>query len=244
MKTLKQKRYKWLVLGVCLSFLGPLGEWVLLSSLAKDAQESIVLSYLYAEATALIVFALFGFMLGVYADRMEHLAMRDRLTNLYNRHFLMDRLSEMFHLQQRYHEHFSLIMLDLDHFKNVNDVHGHLVGDMTIKAVAETITAQLRDTDIPCRFGGEEFLVLCPHTNLEESFQFADRIRQAVYDLDEGSLGFPGPQSISAGVYEVQDSQQLPLPQVMTLVDKALYTAKEAGRNQVARGNSNLGQKQ
>jgi len=236
MKILRQKRFKWLAFGIGLSFLGPLGEWVLLSTWAYDVRGSIFLSYLYAEVTALIAFGLFGFLLGAYAERLEHLAMRDRLTGLFNRHFLMDRLSDLFNLQQRYHEHFSLIMLDLDYFKKVNDKYGHLVGDQTLKAVSKAISNQLRDTDIPCRYGGEEFLVLCPHTNLEESYQLAQRICRSVYDLDESKLGFVGPQSISAGVYEVQDNQDLPLHQVMTIVDEALYAAKEGGRNRVERG--------
>ncbi len=236
MKILRLRRFKWPLLGICLSFVGPLGEWILLSTFADDAQDSIFLSYIYAEITALVAFALFGYLLGGFADKLEHLAMRDRLTGLYNRHFLMDRLSEMFHLQQRYHEHFSLIMLDLDHFKQVNDNYGHLIGDQTIKAVSNAIAAQLRDTDIPCRYGGEEFLVLCPHTNLEETFQLAERIRLSVFELGKNQLGFSGPQAISAGVYEVQDNQHLPLAQVLTLLDEALYAAKNAGRNRVVRG--------
>jgi diguanylate cyclase (GGDEF)-like protein len=236
MKILKQKRLKWMVIGVGLSFLGPLGEWVLLSSFAGSGKDSLFLTYLYTEISALLAFGFFGFMLGTYADRAENLAMTDRLTGLYNRHFIMNRLSEMFNLQHRYHEYFSLIMLDLDHFKQVNDNHGHPVGDQTIKAVAATMSAQLRDTDSPCRFGGEEFLILCPHTNLEEAYHLAERIRLQVMKLGADELGFSGSQTISAGVYEVAGNQQLSESEVMTRVDKALYSAKEAGRNQVVRG--------
>ena len=236
MKILKQKRFKWLVIGVGFSFLGPLGEWVLLSSFACSGEESLFLTYLYTEISALLAFGFFGFMLGTYADRVENLAMTDRLTGLYNRHFIMNRISEMFNLQQRYHEYFSLIMLDLDHFKQVNDNYGHLVGDQTIKAVAATISAQLRGTDSPCRFGGEEFLVLCPHTDLEEAFHLAERIRLQVIELGKDELGFSGSQTISAGVYEVVGNQHFSASEVMTLVDKALYSAKKAGRNQVVRG--------
>ena len=235
MTILNQKRFKWLMIGVSLSILGPLGEWVLLSSFARGGEESLFLTYLYTEISALLAFGFFGFVLGTYADRVENLAVTDRLTGLYNRHYMTNRLGEMFNLQQRYQEHFSLIMLDLDHFKQVNDNHGHLVGDQTIKAVAGAISAQLRDTDIPCRFGGEEFLILCPHTNLEEAYYLAERIRLQVIELGEDDLGFSGPQTISAGVYEVVGNQHLSASEVMTLVDKALYSAKEAGRNQVVR---------
>jgi GGDEF domain-containing protein len=157
MNVLKQKRFKWLLIGVGLSFLGPLREWILLSSFAHSGVDSIFLTYLYTEISVLLAFGFFGFMIGTYADKVETLAMTDRLTGLYNRHFIMNRLSEMFNLQQRYHDHFSLIMLDLDHFKQVNDNHGHLVGDQTIKAVTTTFSAQLRNTDSPCRFGGKSF---------------------------------------------------------------------------------------
>ncbi|MDT8447259.1 MAG: GGDEF domain-containing protein [bacterium] len=236
MKTNKRKRYQWLLFGLMVSIIGPLSEWLLFSLLPKDSEQVRLISYLYAEISALIVFGLFGYILGSYADRVESLAVTDRLTGLYNRHHMMLRLEELTQLQQRYGEHFSLIMLDLDHFKAVNDQFGHMVGDQTLKAVSTTLADQLRDTDIPCRYGGEEFLVVCPHTHLDECYLLAERIRAAIEQLGPQELGHPGPQTLSAGVFEVQETFSAGLMTALNCADEALYQAKKAGRNRVARG--------
>jgi diguanylate cyclase (GGDEF)-like protein len=233
MKLLQQKRIKWLIWGLSLSFLGPLGEWVLLSIFALSKEDSLFFTYIYTEIAALIAFGSFGYFLGSYADRIEKLAITDKLTGLFNRHFIMDRLGELLKMQQRYKEFFSLILLDLDYFKKVNDMHGHVIGDRTLKAIAETISKEVRDTDHPCRFGGEEFLVLCPHTNIEEACNLAERIRLKVALLGKSELGFSGTQTISAGVYEVTGSQELSSTEVLSKLDEALYRAKTSGRNRV-----------
>jgi diguanylate cyclase (GGDEF)-like protein len=233
MKCIKQKRIKWLIWGLSLSFLGPLGEWVLLTVFASGKEESLFLTYIYTEMVALLAFGFFGYRLGSYADRLKKLATTDKLTGLYNRHFIMDRLDELFKLQQRYGEHFSLIVMDLDSFKTVNDTHGHGIGDQTLIAVAETIFKEVRDTDHPSRFGGEEFLILCPRTTIDEANNLAERIRLNVSSLGKNKLGYPGPQTISAGVYEVSGDQSLSSTEVLSKVDKALYKAKKSGRNRV-----------
>ncbi|MCG8338305.1 MAG: GGDEF domain-containing protein [Proteobacteria bacterium] len=233
MKPLKQKRFKWLIIGLSLSFLGPLGEWVLLTMFAQNKGNSILLSYIYAEFAALLAFGVFGYLLGSYADRLEKLVITDKLTGLYNRHSIMDRLNEMFNMHQRYNEYFSLILLDLDHFKLVNDTYGHAVGDQTLIVVSEVISKEVRGTDHPCRFGGEEFLILCPRTNIEEAYNLAERIRMKVMNLRKKELGFSGPQTISAGVYEVVGDQNTSPTEALSKVDDALYRAKKGGRNRI-----------
>lgn len=235
MKILETKRIKWLIIGLCLSFLGPLGEWVFLSLFPPEKDSVLLATYIYTEILALIAFGLFGYFLGSYADRIEKLMRTDRLTGLFNRHFLMERFTELFELQQRYDECFSLIMLDLDFFKRVNDTYGHLVGDKTLKAVANAISQEVRTTDHPCRFGGEEFLIICPHSNLEEAFNLAERIRLKVEQLKESELGYSGTQTISAGVCEVTGNRKLTSSEVLSKLDEALYRVKKSGRNAVER---------
>lgn len=235
MNRFKQKRFKWLIWGISLSFLGPLGEWILLRIAVNGQENTILWTYIYSEIAALVAFASFGYILGSYADRLEQLAITDKLTGLYNRHFIIDRLRELLNNQQRYSRYFSIIMMDLDHFKQVNDTHGHVIGDRTLKAVAKTISIEVRGTDHPCRFGGEEFLILCPHTNIEEAYNLAERIRLKISDLGESDMGYAGPQTISAGVYEVSGGQIITSANVLSKVDEALYCAKNNGRNQVAR---------
>lgn len=235
---LGKKRIRWLLVGMALSLLGPTSEWVLLRGFVEQGLVPVHLTYLYTEISALLVFSLFGYLLGSYADRLETLALTDNLTGLYNRHFLMERLSEVHRLQQRYDQTYSLILLDLDHFKQVNDRYGHLTGDQTLKAVARTLTKELRRTDLASRFGGEEFLVLCPHTSAAEAVPLAERIAQAVKDLKQDQIGHPGPQRLSAGVYEVSGPETPSLAQVLDRTDQALYQAKAEGRDCVRTGNN------
>ncbi len=174
-----------------------------------------------------------GYILGNNAEKLEHLAFHDKLTGLYNRHFLMDRLKELMALHKRYQERFSLIMLDLDHFKKVNDSYGHSVGDKTLNAVALTIMKEIRETDFGSRYGGEEFIIVCPNTGITDCYKLAERVRMAIEVLNVDSLGFPGPQTISAGVYELSADQDVSLKQMLNYMDQALYRAKQEGRNKV-----------
>ncbi len=124
-------------------------------------------------------------------------------------------------------------MLDLDHFKKFNDTYGHSVGDKTLKAISTCIMKEMRETDFGSRFGGEEFIIVCPHTSIIDCYKLAERIRIAIEHLKEDSLGFPGTQTISAGIYELSSDQKVSLTQILNCVDQALYSAKQGGRNKV-----------
>jgi diguanylate cyclase (GGDEF)-like protein len=152
----------------------------------------------------------------------------DGLTGLYNRNYTLGRLESEVSEARRYRKHLSVIMFDLDHFKRINDSHGHQVGDMAMKKVAAILRGNLRDSDLAGRYGGEEFLVVLPETESEEARSVAERIRGQVEGLAwvEPSLRV----TLSGGVaqYHNESAEQL-----IRRADFQLYGAKEAGRNRV-----------
>jgi len=230
---LKQRRWQYVFFGFLLSFIGPLGEWIFIKIFSEYVNDSFLLNLVYTEITAMAAFTLFGYVLGIYADKVEQLAFHDKLTGLYNRHYLMKQLNEIEASHKRYKDEFSLILLDLDYFKKVNDSYGHLVGDKTLSAIAACIMKEIRETDFASRYGGEEFIIVCPHTNIEDCYKLAERIRISIEHLEVDNLGFPGPQTISAGIYQLPLDEEVSLTQILNNVDQALYTAKQGGRNRV-----------
>ena len=131
----------------------------------------------------------------------------------------------------------AMVLLDVDHFKAVNDTHGHLAGDQVLRAVASIITSQLRDYDIAGRYGGEEFAVLLPHTQPGQARRIAERLRTAVAAGDLTASAGDGPPArirvtVSAGVASLADGGP-GLPDLIAAADAALYDAKAAGRNRV-----------
>ena len=149
----------------------------------------------------------------------------DPLTRVSNRRGLDESLESMFALLERYDQPFSLVIFDIDHFKQVNDTKGHLHGDRTLQAVARILDESVRDTDIVARYGGEEFVVVMSHTTLDNACQFAERVRSTV----ESNLGL----TISGGATMAVDGDN---PQsLLSRADAALYRSKAGGRNRVFR---------
>ena len=227
------KRFKWAAIGGMLSFLGPLGEWGFVSLFAGQEEDLLTLTYLYTEIWTLLCFTSFGFLLGRSNDELESIAFHDALTGVFSRGYLMAQFKELSALHGRYEQSFSAMLLDLDHFKQVNDRHGHLVGDKTLKAVSQCMQSTCRQTDIVGRYGGEEFLVLCPNTGQEEVLQLAERLRQNIARLPAATLGFDGPQTVSVSVVAVADNVDVSVKSIISSLDKALYAAKSKGRDQV-----------
>lgn len=167
---------------------------------------------------------------------LEKLAVTDELTGLYNRRAVMKQLDAQVHLMHRYGNPFSVIMCDLDHFKQVNDTYGHPIGDEILKSFSQQLRQSTRDVDYCGRFGGEEFLILLPETALDEAISVAQRLceqcrqDQSVHSDDQTIVRF----SCSVGVIQcaVDESVQ----QVLSRVDVALYAAKTAGRDTVVSG--------
>ncbi|UYG00250.1 MULTISPECIES: GGDEF domain-containing protein [unclassified Halomonas] len=160
---------------------------------------------------------------------LERLATTDMLTGLYNRVRFDRLLKTELRRRHRYVRPFSLIMLDIDFFKAINDSHGHDVGDQVLAKLGQLLTQNLRKVDVCARWGGEEFMILAPETSLEQAVQLAEKIRCCVRQTR-----FPeaGQVTISLGVVEARlnESQK----SVMKRVDDALYIAKEQGRDRVS----------
>jgi diguanylate cyclase (GGDEF)-like protein/PAS domain S-box-containing protein len=163
---------------------------------------------------------------------LEQLAMTDYLTSLYNRRYFMQRGAEEFKRVGRTNQPLSLLMLDIDQFKKVNDTHGHEAGDMALQQVAATLKSSLRETDILGRIGGEEFAVLLPNTPLKEAAILAERVCRSV-----GNLGIKIPAAIltitiSIGVVMLKSPMQ-DIDDMLKHADSAMYKAKRLGGNRV-----------
>jgi diguanylate cyclase (GGDEF)-like protein len=163
---------------------------------------------------------------------LEKLSITDGLTGLYNHRFIQARLKEEFRRAQRYRDPLHLVLLDLDHFKEVNDRHGHLVGDGVLRDFSEVLASTVRETDLVARYGGEEFVVLLPHTPLPGAQAVADRIRAAVEEkrfARERELRV----TVSGGLVGFPDDSISTPEMLLRHADEALYQAKREGRNRI-----------
>jgi two-component system cell cycle response regulator len=164
---------------------------------------------------------------------MKTLAVTDSLTGLYNHNFFYTRLEEEFNRALRYNTTLSIIMMDIDDFKKINDTYGHRTGDMVLKEMANVIRKLVRKTDVVSRYGGEEFAIILPHTNLEGAEEEADRIRENILKHE-----YPGLSkqtiSVSLGVAAyAQKGAIINSGDLVNLADTALYEAKRSGKNRV-----------
>lgn len=162
---------------------------------------------------------------------LTQLTLTDHLTGIANRSLLDSELRKLRQLYQRYQRPLSILLFDLDHFKKVNDTFGHLNGDKVLIAMANTLKQQVRETDIAGRWGGEEFLVICPDTPEHEAYLLAERLRQAI-----ASLRIPSEEGVikvttSIGVAAL--SGQMNVDELLRQADIHLYQAKTQGRNRV-----------
>jgi diguanylate cyclase (GGDEF)-like protein len=168
-----------------------------------------------------------------YADTAER-ALTDDLTKAYNRNFFEQELKRLFVLGKTANQLFSLIMLDLDHFKIYNDVNGHIRGDLALIETVRILHAVCSQEDTVARYGGEEFAILLPQQRLDLALKTAEHIRGAVYDyrfMNEQALP-SGRLSASLGVTTYRDDMKAPLDMVAE-ADVALYRAKNSGRNTI-----------
>lgn len=162
-------------------------------------------------------------------ERFYHLAGRDFLTGVANRQAFESELAREIGRSKRYGSHLCLAMLDIDDFKNVNDTFGHQTGDSVLVALARSVTAGVRITDIVCRFGGEEFMVIMPQTELSGAVGCAKKLGQSIAGQD---FGIKRPLTVSQGVaqFNLDETAQT----LVRRVDSALYSAKNGGKNRVA----------
>ena len=166
-------------------------------------------------------------------QKLKRLAIVDDLTSLYNRRYLNISLKEQFEQCQRYDDDMSCLMLDLDHFKQVNDTFGHDFGDAVLREFAIRLKKATRKSDLRFRYGGEEFLIILPKTSLERAFIFADRIIQACRAMEYHHAGKSRVVTVSIGAVSFKKHQPKSFESMIKLADKRLFMAKEAGRDRV-----------
>jgi len=159
---------------------------------------------------------------------IKSLSQTDPLTNLYNRRFFNEKLYDIQNMQQQY----VIILIDIDHFKAVNDLYGHHFGDQALREVAKLLSSQTRQTDIVARYGGEEFIIAMPTTSLGIAQNIAERCRQAIQNqvvlsFDHQHVQLTASFGIATSLHDLQ------VDKIIHYADKALYRAKQLGRNQV-----------
>lgn len=169
-------------------------------------------------------------------SRLYLMATQDRMTRLYIHHYFQERLDEEIKRSQRNSQPLSLLMCDIDHFKNFNDTFGHQQGDIVLKHTASLIKHSVRSVDIPARYGGEEFAVILPDTEIHAAYDVAERLRHMIEVYE-----FPGQKemlrvTISIGVAQFDKERDANKAMLIERADKALYKSKEEGRNRVTAG--------
>ncbi len=167
-----------------------------------------------------------------YFDQLYQYSIRDGLTGLYNKKNLLETLDNEFQRCTRYDRQLTVMMMDLDHFKNINDTYGHLVGDRVLVMVADVLKSYFRTADFIARFGGEEFCVILPETPLASAHLTAERIRMAVSNIKLNDNGREVTVTISIGLSTFAKGMKS-FTELIELADKQLYKAKEGGRNRV-----------
>jgi diguanylate cyclase (GGDEF)-like protein/PAS domain S-box-containing protein len=161
---------------------------------------------------------------------LKQMAITDELTGLTNRRYIVERLEEEFQRSKRSGRPLSLIMLDIDHFKQINDAYGHLFGDVVLRVIASRIKSSLRKHDLVGRVGGEEFLVVCPDSSIEDTVVVAERIRKIINDELIGDGINEVKVALSAGVTMLKADDDS-ADRIFSRADTALYKAKGEGRN-------------
>ncbi len=168
-----------------------------------------------------------------FQRQMYESALRDGLTKIFNKKYFLDRLESEFAYAVRHHTPLSLVMFDIDHFKRINDTHGHLAGDYALSTLAKVVSDTIRQEDVFARYGGEEFAVICRGIDLGGALAFGERIRRCV---DTQAFVYNGVElkvTVSVGVAAVSDVGMKDPMELVGAADDALYQAKRQGRNRV-----------
>lgn len=192
-------------------------------------------AYLYLILSSTSLLMLLGFLLGLQEDRLRLLATTDPLTGLMNRRHFTVYLRQELERAKRYKTPLSLLVIDLDWLKAINDGHGHSAGDRAIAAVASTLHDGLRTTDFSARYAGDEFAALLPETTAQEALGLARRVSLKVAELNLGPQG--ASLSVSIGVADLDSCGAPNAEDLFMAADDALYRAKAAGRNHVVAAN-------
>ena len=161
-------------------------------------------------------------------DKIKRLSEEDYLTKLNNRRKIHEILENEISRSKRYNSTFAVILLDIDNFKNTNDQFGHNAGDQVLVQISGIIKKTIRESDIASRWGGEEFLVFCPHTNIDGAFSLAEKLRNNIEKNEFGDVGY---KTSSFGVAQIEHADTV--QSLIQRADEALYSAKNSGKNMV-----------
>ncbi len=203
-----------------------------LDPLEDFSRNPLVYSYFFC--FTIVAFGVFGFVIGSREELLKKMSLTDSLTGLLNKQYLWNRINEEFASAKRYKTPLSLIIFDIDFFKKVNDNFGHPTGDKTLQVFARVLQTQIRKGDIATRVGGEEFVVLLPHTPIEMAAGIAERTRNLIkQEQIKTDAGNKFNITVSAGVVCTTDYIDHNAEAIYELADKALYKAKEHGRDLV-----------
>ena len=167
-------------------------------------------------------------------EQARQLSITDSLTDLFNRRYFFTLLEGELNRARRYQVGFGVLIMDIDHFKLVNDRFGHQVGDQVLKTFAALARACFREVDTLARYGGEEFVVLLPQATLEDAIQAAERVRLELQTRPISTTAGPVPITVSLGITVFQAALDLAPDSLLERADRALYRAKDEGRNRVA----------
>jgi two-component system cell cycle response regulator len=172
-----------------------------------------------------------------FQRQMYESALRDGLTKIFNKKYFLDRLESEFAYAVRHRTPLSLVMFDIDHFKRINDTHGHLAGDYALTTLAKVVSDTIRQEDVFARYGGEEFAVICRGIDLGGALAFGERIRRCVDAQAFVYNGIDIKVTVSVGVAAVPEVGMKEPQELIGAADDALYQAKRQGRNRVISGN-------
>jgi two-component system, cell cycle response regulator len=194
-------------------------------------------AYVYVGGATALIFAMFGYILGRHADTLAELSETDALTGLLNARGFAQRMRAEIKRSKRYRQPLSLLFLDLDGLKDINDRYGHRAGSEALREVAGVIRAELRESDAGARWGGDEFTVLAPNTDMAAAVSFAERIRARIA---EHVADWPLTASIGIASLESRDGSELAdAAALMRAADDAMYEAKRRGKNTVVAAETN-----
>jgi diguanylate cyclase len=169
-------------------------------------------------------------------DKLQDKVIRDSLTNLYNHEYFTLTMNRDFQLAIREKKDLSCLMIDIDHFKKINDTFGHQFGDYVIITTCKIITEAVRTTDVPARYGGEEFAVILPNTSLHSAAIVANRIKMNIDKFNFSKFGIETNITVSMGLSSIKSSSVTDSISLIRKSDEALYMSKQNGRNQITLG--------
>jgi diguanylate cyclase (GGDEF)-like protein len=221
---------------ICVFIIGYIGYWVFLPH--DPGIDSLIVSAVFFFAASFVI-AVCWLMLQTVRHlkrvaTLEKENITDPLLGIFNRRYLVQRLEEESARSQRYKLPLSILMLDIDHFKQINDKYGHASGDFVLSRIGQILQAQVRKSDLAARYGGDEIVLLLPNTEEKEAFTTAERIRQAIEQTAFKNITTRNDTihcTVSAGVSAFKDTNSG--TDLLHKVDIALYQAKQIGRNRV-----------